>query len=101
MFVRPDGAEDADTPLSAIAAHARHIADVIGVDHVALGSDFDGAPIPRELGDAAGLPRLLDALRAEGFERPPSELERIAVEVELDARRRVERRAQLSVSRPV
>jgi membrane dipeptidase len=45
----------------------RHVADHIGVEHVALGSDFDGATIPDALGDAAGLPRLLDALRDDGF----------------------------------
>jgi membrane dipeptidase len=66
-FLRADGAEDADTPLATIAAHARHVADRIGVAHVALGSDFDGATIPAELGDAAGLPRLLDTLRDAGF----------------------------------
>jgi membrane dipeptidase len=66
-FLRADGAEDADTPLATIAAHARYVADRIGVAHVALGSDFDGATIPAELGDAAGLPRLLDALRDAGF----------------------------------
>jgi membrane dipeptidase len=43
------------------------VADRVGVAHVALGSDFDGATIPAELGDAAGLPRLLGALRDAGF----------------------------------
>jgi membrane dipeptidase len=66
-FLRADGEEEADTPLALIAAHARHVADRIGVAHVGLGSDFDGATIPAELGDAAGLPRLLDALRGAGF----------------------------------
>ena len=66
-FLRADGADDADTPLGTIAAHVRYVADRIGVEHVALGSDFDGATIPEELGDVAGLPRLLDALRADGF----------------------------------
>lgn len=75
-FVRPDGADDTDTPLSTIVAHARHVADRIGVDHVGLGSDFDGADIPAALGDAAGLPRLLDALREGGFTE--DEVERIA-----------------------
>ena len=75
-FVRPDGAEDPDTPLEAIAAHVRHVADRIGVDHVALGSDFDGAEIPAPLGDVTGLPRLLDAIRAAGFTE--DEMERIA-----------------------
>jgi membrane dipeptidase len=75
-FLRADGAEDGDTPLSAIVAHVRHIADRIGVEHVALGSDFDGARVPDALGDVTGLPRLLDALRADGFSE--DELDRIA-----------------------
>ena len=66
-FVRADGGCDADTPLDEVVAHARYVADRIGVDHVALGSDFDGARVPTALGDAAGLPRLLDALREGGF----------------------------------
>ncbi len=75
-FLRADGNYDADTPLETIVAHARHVADRIGVDHVALGSDFDGARIPAPLGDAAGLPRLLDALRDGGF--TGDEIDRIA-----------------------
>ena len=66
-FLRADGADETDTPLETIVAHARYVADRIGVDHVALGSDFDGADVPDALGDAAGLPRLLDALRSGGF----------------------------------
>jgi len=66
-FLRADGEDDADVPLAVVAAHARHVAERIGVEHVALGSDFDGATIPAQLGDAAGLPRLLDALRDAGF----------------------------------
>jgi membrane dipeptidase len=75
-FLRADGADDADTPLAAIAAHAAHVAELAGVDSVALGSDFDGATMPAALGDVTGLPRLLDALRAAGFD--DGELERIA-----------------------
>jgi membrane dipeptidase len=75
-FLRADGADDADTPLETIVAHARHVADRIGVDHVGLGSDFDGAKIPAGLGDVTGLPRLLDALRDGGFSA--DEVERIA-----------------------
>jgi membrane dipeptidase len=65
-FLRPDFADDPDTPLSLIAEHARYVADRIGVEHVALGSDYDGTTIPAGLGDAAGTPRLLDALRSVG-----------------------------------
>lgn len=67
VFLRPDFADDPDTPLALIAEHARYVADRIGVEHVALGSDFDGATVPAELGDAAGLPKLLGALREVGF----------------------------------
>jgi membrane dipeptidase len=75
-FVREDMEEDTDTPLSVIAAHARYVAERIGVEHVALGSDFDGTTIPVELGDVAGVPRVLDALRAAGFDE--HEVEAIA-----------------------
>jgi membrane dipeptidase len=37
------------------------------VRHVGFGSDFDGGDIPDELGDVAGLPRLLHALADGGF----------------------------------
>jgi membrane dipeptidase len=67
-FLRPDFADDPDTPLALIAEHARYVADRVGPRHVALGSDFDGATIPAELGGVAGLPKLLDALRAAGFD---------------------------------
>jgi membrane dipeptidase len=68
-FLRPDFAEDPATPLRAIVDHVRHAAERIGAEHVALGSDFDGATIPSELGDVSGLPRLVEALRGAGFER--------------------------------
>jgi microsomal dipeptidase-like Zn-dependent dipeptidase len=43
----------------------RHVADLVGVEHVALGTDFDGTvSVPF---DASGLPHLTDALLDEGF----------------------------------
>jgi membrane dipeptidase len=66
-FLRPDFGDTADTPLSLIVDHVRYVAERIGVEHVALGSDFDGATIPAELGDAAGLPKLVEALRGASF----------------------------------
>jgi len=74
--LRPDSRYDLETPLTLIADHARYIADRVGVDHVALGSDFNGARVPQDLGDASGLPRLLDALRAAGFDE--DELRQVA-----------------------
>jgi membrane dipeptidase len=76
LFLRPDFADVADTPIDLIAAHARYVADRIGVEHVALGSDFDGATIPAALGDAAGLPRLVESFADAGF--GADELEAIA-----------------------
>ena len=75
-FLRADFADDADTPLELIAEHARYVADRIGVAHVGLGSDFDGATIPAALGDVAGIPRLLTALAGAGF--TPEEIAAIA-----------------------
>lgn len=66
-FLRSDFADDADTPLELIAEHARYVADRIGPEHVALGSDFDGGTIPAALGDVAGLPKLIAALGEQGF----------------------------------
>jgi membrane dipeptidase len=65
-FLRADGQEEPETPISDIVRHIDHIAGRIGIEHVALGSDFDGATMPRELGDVTGLPRLVAALRAHG-----------------------------------
>jgi membrane dipeptidase len=48
-----------------IARAIRYAVSVAGIDHVALGSDFDGAVATPF--DAAGLPALTDALIAEGF----------------------------------
>ncbi len=66
-FLRADGQEDPETPITDIVRHIDHIAGRIGVEHVALGSDFDGATMPQELGDVSRLPRLMAALRAQGY----------------------------------
>jgi membrane dipeptidase len=67
-FIRPDFADDGDFPLAMIAEHARYVADRIGARHVGLGSDFDGATMPAELGGVAGLQKLAAALEDAGFE---------------------------------
>ena len=75
-FLRADFAGDPDTPIELIARHAAYVADRIGAEHVALGSDFDGTTVPAGLGDAAGVPRVLDALGGAGF--TPDEVAAIA-----------------------
>ena len=41
--------------------------DRMGIDHVALGSDFDGAVMPQDLKVAAGLPKLMQAFLDSGL----------------------------------
>ena len=51
-----------------VVAMVKHMVDVAGVDHVAIGTDFDGGnPVP-VVDDAAKLPALAEALRKEGFD---------------------------------
>ena len=66
-FLRSDGDGEAETSLTEIARHARYVADRIGVAHVALGSDFDGATMPGDLADVTRLPGLITALSEVGF----------------------------------
>ncbi len=53
------------TDARAVARSIRYAADLVGVEHVALGSDFDGAVT--QPFDATGLVQITDALLAEGF----------------------------------
>lgn len=66
-FLREDGRVVADTPLEAMLRHLEHLVERLGERGVALGSDFDGATIPLEIGDAAGLPALVAAMRRAGW----------------------------------
>ena len=54
-----------ETSAASIARAIRHTADVAGIEHVALGSDFDGATVTPF--DASGLVQITEALLAEGF----------------------------------
>lgn len=69
-FIRPDGQRNDDTPLEEMIRHMDHLIEHVGVDGVGLGSDFDGATIPNEIGDVAGLPRLVEAMRKHGYDEP-------------------------------
>jgi membrane dipeptidase len=67
-FLRADGRMVADTPLDEIVRHADYLIERLGVEGVALGSDFDGAIIPKDMGTVAGLPKLVEAFRAAGYD---------------------------------
>ena len=66
-FLREDGRMSADAPLDRMVDHLAYMVDIMGEDCVALGSDFDGITPPKEIGDASGLPRLMAAMTARGF----------------------------------
>jgi membrane dipeptidase len=56
-------------PLSALIDNIDHVAKVAGVDHVGLGSDFDGVSgqLPEGIDSAADLPKITAALLTRGY----------------------------------
>ena len=68
IFLREDGDKNPDTPLDNMARHLDYLVERLGIERVGIGSDFDGATIPLEMGDATGLPRLFDLLTARGYD---------------------------------
>ncbi len=67
--LRADGKTELDTPLLETVRHINYLVRRIGIDHVAFGSDFDGTNVSNELGDVAGLPKLIDLLEEEGYDK--------------------------------
>lgn len=76
MNLREDGRPVDDTPLSQWVKHVEYIASRIGIDHVGVGSDFDGANVPAAIGSAAGLQSMVQALEQHGY--APEAVEKIA-----------------------
>jgi membrane dipeptidase len=70
IFLREDGKKEPDTPLDVVVRHVNYLVERLGIDRVGFGSDFDGATMPAEIRDVAGLPRLFDALKAHGYDGP-------------------------------
>jgi membrane dipeptidase len=52
---------------TAIIEHIDHAVKVAGIDHVGLGSDFDGANMPYGMEDASKLPKITEALLKKGY----------------------------------
>jgi len=63
------GAKLPRPPLKSLIDHIDHIAKVAGVDHVGLGSDFDGVSgaTPEGIDSAADLPKITQALLDRGY----------------------------------
>src|SRR5215471_11915637 len=57
-------------PLKSLIDHIDHIAKVAGIDHVGLGSDFDGVTsLPEGIDSVADLPKITQALFQRGYSR--------------------------------
>lgn len=55
-------------PLKSLIDHIDHIAKVAGIDHVGLGSDFDGVTsLPQGIDSVADLPKITEALMQRGY----------------------------------
>ena len=91
-------------PLSALIDHIDHIAKVAGVDHVGLGSDFDGVSgqLPQGIDSPADLPKITAALMERGYSgedcrkilggnmiRVFREVEQVSKELQAEARPRI------------
>ncbi len=67
-FLREDGDEVRETPITEIVRHVDYLSDRMGIDHVAFGSDFDGAVVPDAVGGLEGFPVIVDALATAGYD---------------------------------
>jgi len=55
-------------PFDSLIAHFDHVIRVAGIDHVGIGTDFDGIPVPPQgIDSAADLPKITVALMARGY----------------------------------
>ncbi|MGR3376194.1 dipeptidase [Salipiger abyssi] len=75
-FLRPDGQMDSDFSLDLLLRHLDHLIKFLGEDRVGFGSDFDGALVPKDIGDCAGLPNLRAAMAGHGI--GPELMEKLA-----------------------
>ncbi len=66
-FLREDGYDNDDTSLETVVRHVDHLVEKVGIDRVGFGSDFDGARVPKAIGDVSGLPKLLAVLQEHGY----------------------------------
>ena len=66
-MVTSDGKNNEGAKLTDITKHIHYIVDRIGIDHVALGSDFDGTRVPTALKNVTGVPKLFDLLKKDGW----------------------------------
>src|SRR5699024_7648784 len=52
-----------------VVDHIEYVVELIGIDHVGLGSDFDGASMPEELPNASEMPGITEELASRGYSK--------------------------------
>ena len=62
--------------ISRIAEHIHHAVNIAGIDHVGIGSDFDGCLLPDDIAGLQSMPLIYDELSKTGFSE--NEIEKIA-----------------------
>jgi membrane dipeptidase len=67
MFLDPEGRTDPALGLDTLLRHVEYLAERLGIDGVALGSDYDGATVPTVVGDVSRVQAIPRALRARGW----------------------------------
>lgn len=66
-FLREDGKRLPLEDLDVMIRHLDYLLKYLGEDGVALGSDFDGALMPKDLPDAAAVPTLINLMKKCGY----------------------------------
>ena len=69
-FLRPDGQMRSQTELELVVRHVDALVERVGETRVGFGSDYDGAVVPDAIRSSADLQRLIEALRAHGYDEP-------------------------------
>jgi membrane dipeptidase len=55
-------------PFNSLIDHFDHVIKIAGIDHIGIGTDFDGIPVPPDgIDSAADLPKITAALMARGY----------------------------------
>ncbi len=67
-FLVKGATKGSEVPVGVLVDHIDHIVGLVGIDHVALGSDYDGATMPDALADAAHDVNIVHALVERGYD---------------------------------
>lgn len=68
FYLHQEGHASSDLGWQAVVRHMDHLIEMLGEDHVGLGSDFDGCIVPKVIGDVIGVPKLFAVLAQHGYD---------------------------------